>query len=137
MYIASFSSLLLLAFVFSSCQFKKVYEVPNTALLPATAYLEKLEESEDYYLIDVRSPFEYKKKHLYGAENIPFTGAKFAQSIGELDKNKTVFIYCETAHRSPFAAKKLQEAGFKQIYDLKRGFRFWRKKGFSFKKRDE
>jgi len=124
---------LCLMLIVTGCQFKKVYEQQEVSLLPPDAYLQMLEQSEAYYLIDVRTRREYKKAHIYGAENIPFPSSKFREAIDGLDPSKPVFIYCETAHRSPFAAKELRKAGFTRIYDLKRGFNFWRKKGYQFK----
>jgi rhodanese-related sulfurtransferase len=38
-----------------------------------------------------------------------------------------VFIYCETAHRSPMAARKLRRIGFVEITDLKKGYKPYRK----------
>jgi 3-mercaptopyruvate sulfurtransferase SseA len=38
-----------------------------------------------------------------------------------LDKNKPVFVYCKSGNRSGKAVKKLEELGFKSIYELDGG----------------
>ncbi|MEM7039694.1 MAG: rhodanese-like domain-containing protein, partial [Bacteroidota bacterium] len=53
------------------------------------------------------------------------------------EKEGKVFIYCETAHRSPVAAKKLHRVGIRPVYDLKGGFRKWEKGGFPTAKEGE
>lgn len=89
-------------------------------------YLEKLNATNNKLIIDVRTKGEYKKGHIKGAQNISYLGSTFAEKAAELDNSKTVFVYCETAHRSPLAARILSNLGFKQIYDLQFGFENWR-----------
>ena len=105
----------------------KVYQKENVEQLEPTAYLEKLHQSSDYYLLDIRTPMEYRKNHIEDAQNINFLGFSFGKKINKLDKDKTVFIYCETAHRSPMVAKKLQKKGFRHIVDLAGGHKALRK----------
>jgi thioredoxin len=49
----------------------------------------------------------------------------------KLDKTKPVFVYCKTSNRSPQAAAKLEELGFKSIYNLEGGLLKWDANGFS------
>lgn len=89
-------------------------------------YEEKLNTTNNKLIVDVRTKGEYKKAHIKGAQNISYLGSTFAEKAAELDNSKTVFIYCETAHRSPLAARILSNLGFKEIYDLQFGFENWR-----------
>jgi rhodanese-related sulfurtransferase len=89
-------------------------------------YEQKLNTIENKLIIDVRTKGEYKKAHIKGAQNISYLGSTFAEKAAELDNTKPVFIYCETAHRSPLAARILSNLGFKKIYDLQFGFENWR-----------
>ncbi|MCG3164941.1 MAG: Thiosulfate sulfurtransferase GlpE [Bacteroidia bacterium] len=89
-------------------------------------YEEKLNATENKLIIDVRTKGEYKKAHIKNAQNISYLGSTFAEKAAELDNTKPVFIYCETAHRSPLAARILSNLGFKEIYDLQFGFENWR-----------
>ena len=120
-----FCCLLIFGIGLSSCTSKKYYQK-----LPVAEYEAKLEEArkapDSYYLIDVRTPGEYGKGHMDGAQNLNFL-KKFKKQAKTLSPDRTAFIYCETAHRSPLAAKKLHKAGFKTVYDLKGGFHRWSK----------
>lgn len=123
-----FTLLLLITMIFSACSPNKIFRTSDDIRqLPLQAYMEKMQKETDHYLIDVRTAFEYKKQHLQGATNISFVNFKFKREINKLDRNKTVFIYCETAHRSPYAAKKLNKMGFKKIFDLEGGYKSYRK----------
>ncbi len=112
---------------FTGCTPNKIFLQSEATQVELDSYLQKLAESEDHYLIDVRTPMEYKKGHLDGAINISFLSFKFSKRIEQLDTSKTVFLYCQTAHRSPYAAKKLKKKGFGRIVDLKGGYQMVKK----------
>ena len=84
-------------------------------------------------IIDVRTKSEYSKSHIKGAQNASYLSGKFSTIISNLNLDTTnlTLIYCETQHRSLFAAKKLARLGFKKIVDLDRGMMYWRKQGFA------
>ncbi len=97
-------------------------------------YEQKLQSTSDKIIIDVRTAGEYKKAHIKGAQNISYIGSTFAEKAEQLDNTKPVFIYCETAHRSPLAARILYNLGFREIYDLQLGFENWRKQNLPVEK---
>lgn len=84
-----------------------------------------LKDSSNHYLIDVRTPGEYRKAHIDGAVNYDFLAFHFGRDVDTLDRNKTAFIYCHTCHRSPFAARIMKHKGFRCVYDLRGGFSHW------------
>jgi len=73
-------------------------------------------------LIDVRTPQEFGGGYIDKATNINFNGPNFEQSIGQLDKNQPVFIYCHSGGRSGKAYKKMKAMGFAIVYDLEGGY---------------
>ncbi|WP_100010683.1 rhodanese-like domain-containing protein [Lentibacillus sediminis] len=77
-------------------------------------------------LIDVREPQEFDKGHILGARNIPVTQMK--QRLVEMRKDKPVYLYCQGGSRSARAAQLLNKKGYKDIYQLKGGFKKWRGK---------
>lgn len=96
--------------------------------LPAAQYAEILQgQNNPHYLIDVRTPPEYRKAHVNGAVNYNFLAFHFGRDVDTLSRNYPAFIYCHTCHRSPFAAKIMKRKGFKQVYDLEGGFSQWLK----------
>src|SRR5690625_1966322 len=72
-------------------------------------------------LIDVREPQEFDKGHILGARNIPVTQMK--QRLVELRKDKPVYLYCQGSSRSARAAQLLHQRGYKDIHQLKAGFK--------------
>ncbi|WP_033828435.1 rhodanese-like domain-containing protein [Bacillus andreraoultii] len=74
-------------------------------------------------LIDVREPNEYESGHILGARNIPLTQLKMRMK--EIRPDKPVYLYCQGASRSGRAAQMLYKKGYKQLYQLKGGFKKW------------
>lgn len=89
-------------------------------------YHSLLEEQANPLIIDVRTSMEYKQGHIEGAKNISFIGISFKKKASLLERQNPVFIYCQTEHRSPMAARKLQDLGYTRIYDLQGGFKNWK-----------
>lgn len=90
-----------------------------------TEYSTLLNDSSNYYLIDVRTKGEFKKSHINNAINHSFLNFHFGKDVKNLDRSKLVFLYCQTCHRSPFAARTLKRKGFRKVYDLKGGYVKW------------
>lgn len=65
---------------------------------------------EDYILVDVRTEAEYKKGHIEGAVNIPVDDIR--QRLSELDKSKTIVVYCAVGLRGYIADRILSQNGF-------------------------
>ncbi|EAH3040498.1 rhodanese-like domain-containing protein [Listeria monocytogenes] len=74
-------------------------------------------------LIDVREPNEFDAGHILGARNIPVTQMK--NRTTEIRQDLPVYLYCQTAQRSNRAAIMLYKRGYKQVYQLKGGYRKW------------
>lgn len=74
-------------------------------------------------LIDVREPQEFKKGHILGARNIPLT--QMRRRLVELREDKPVYLYCQGGSRSARAAQLLHKKGYKDISQLKGGFKKW------------
>ncbi|REE27197.1 rhodanese-related sulfurtransferase [Winogradskyella pacifica] len=88
--------------------------------------MQSILELEDVQLIDVRTPKEYEGGYIANAQNIDFMSPTFDDDITKLDKNKPVILYCKSGGRSAKCAKKMKDAGFKKIYDLKGGISKWK-----------
>lgn len=82
-------------------------------------------QQEEVLLIDVRTPEEFEAGHLEGAINIDYLGDNFLERTATLDKNKPLLIYCRSGNRSSKAAIQLRAQGFKDITDLKGGYKAW------------
>jgi len=65
-------------------------------------------------VIDVRTMAEYRAGHYRGALHIPVNKIN-KKTTAELPK-KGLLVYCNTGQRARFAAEKLIEIGFKDVY---------------------
>ena len=67
---------------------------------------------EDDIIIDVRTKEEYDELHVKKAINIPYNDID--ENI-QLDKTKTIFVYCKSGARSRKAYDILKELGYNVI----------------------
>ena len=65
-------------------------------------------------VIDVRTIAEYRAGHYKGAIHIPVNKIN-KKTTAELPK-KGLLVYCNTGQRARFAAEKLEELGFEDVY---------------------
>ncbi len=79
---------------------------------------QKLDNSEDFQLIDVREPFEYEICNLDG-ELIPM--GIILNETEKISKDKTVIIHCKSGGRSGAIVNELEKIGFTNLYNLKGG----------------
>lgn len=90
---------------------------------------DKLRANKDYVILDVRTVEEFKTGHVPGATNISLNSPGFDEKVAKLDKGKTYLVNCAVGMRSARACKKLEAAGFQNLYDLAPGFDGWKKAG--------
>ncbi|MBC6110265.1 rhodanese-like domain-containing protein [Pedobacter fastidiosus] len=84
---------------------------------------EKIDNKEDFQLIDVRETFEYEVSNLNG-ENIPLGGILI--EADKVAKDKPVIVQCRSGKRSAAAVMQLeQQYGFDNLYNLKGGILAW------------
>lgn len=92
--------------------------------------LEEKLESDDIKLIEVLDPEEYERSHIQGAINVPLSeiGRKLK---GKFDTDQEIVVYCanRSCGASPKAAKKLDQLGFKNVYDYEGGKKDWKEAG--------
>lgn len=86
-------------------------------------YIEDLADlPEDAQLVDVRTPGEYANGTIRHAVNIPVDNLR--SRIGELDKNKKVYIFCQIGLRGYLAERILAQNGFESV-NLSGGYRLY------------
>ena len=76
--------------------------------------LDKIVEENNYIIVDVRTESEFETGHVKDAINIP---VETIDPSVNLDKNKTIIVYCRSGKRSANAASMLKQYGYK-VYDL-------------------
>ena len=90
----------------------------------------KLQEGEQFVLIDVREESEFAKDHIPGAVHIG--KGTIERDIEEKvpDLNTPIILYCGGGFRSALAADNLKKMGYRNVFSLDGGVRGWREKGF-------
>jgi rhodanese-related sulfurtransferase len=73
--------------------------------------------------VDVRTPGEYKGKHIKGFKNIPLH--QLAEKATDLSKDKEVVVICQSGMRSQKASKQLKKLGFSKVTNVKGGMSAW------------
>lgn len=79
------------------------------------------------FLLDVRSPEEWKIGHIADAVHIP--GGSLKKRIGELPRDRTIHVMCGSGYRSSVATSLLLRAGFSDVVNLAGGMAAWRAQG--------
>lgn len=74
-------------------------------------------------IVDLREKASFKRKHIDGARNIPYSMFKYQYS--ELRPDLPVFLYSDTTSMTLRAARRLKKNGFSKICWLKDGFSKW------------
>ncbi len=88
-------------------------------------FAQKINETQNAQIIDVRTSKEFELEHIENAQNIDWFDQNFEKQLLLLDKTKTVFVYCLSGGRSQKAAQKLAEIGFESIFNLQGGITNW------------
>lgn len=81
-------------------------------------------------ILDVRTKEEHAEGAIKGNVLIPYTDKDFAERIKkELKPDQPILVYCRSGGRSSQAVKALQDAGCKDVKELKGGVIAWEKAG--------
>jgi sulfur-carrier protein adenylyltransferase/sulfurtransferase len=84
---------------------------------------EKLDRKDNFVLIDVREPHEYKICNIPGAKLIPL--GEFPQHVSEFSPEDDIVIHCRSGMRSAKACNVLRAAGFQHVRNVVGGILAW------------
>jgi len=79
-------------------------------------YSEFEKERDKYFLVDVRTPSEFKEGHIEGAVNIPVDDLR--ERFGEIKTDKSIVTICRVGMRGYIAARILKQNGFLNVKNL-------------------
>ncbi|PID85823.1 MAG: hypothetical protein CSA11_11350 [Chloroflexi bacterium] len=82
----------------------------------------RLCSDENVIIVDVRQPGETRSGIAPGAVLIPLS--EFGKRLHELPVDQPVLTICQSSHRSPFAARKLANAGY-EVTNVSGGMAAW------------
>ena len=82
-------------------------------------------EKEGGIILDVRTPQEVSIGAIENASTIDFYDKNFELKIGKIQKDKTVYVYCNSGGRSSKAARLLVKSGQAKVVNLSGGILAW------------
>jgi len=85
----------------------------------------KIDNNEDFILLDVRSPQEFEQLRIDDPRVKLIPLGKLRESLHELDKNKEIITLCKISLRGYEAQRILEGAGFKNVKFLDGGVICW------------
>lgn len=84
---------------------------------------QKIDQQDDFQLIDVREEFEYETSNLNGL-NIPL--AEVLLEKDKISKEKPVIVHCRSGKRSAQAILLLEREGYTNLANLQGGILAWK-----------
>lgn len=84
--------------------------------------LTALSKDEGAFLLDTRTPFEYKQGNAEGFVNIPVD--ELRERIDEIPADKRIYVMCQSGLRSYVATRILSNLGY-DCYNFAGGYRFY------------
>ena len=87
------------------------------------------EAKEDFVLANVLSPDAFNKQHIRSSINVPHEDPDFTEVMEKVagGKSRKIVVYCASfdCDASEKAARKLDEAGFRNVLDYEGGTKDW------------
>ncbi|HHL73914.1 MAG TPA: rhodanese-like domain-containing protein [Bacteroidetes bacterium] len=96
----------------------------------ARQLIEKNKDSDQFVILDTRTPQEFQQGHIPGATLLNIFDKDFAAKLDSLDKSKTFLVHCASGGRSRRAMQMMQSKGFDKVYHMYQGMRGWAAKGY-------
>src|SRR3972149_5154948 len=100
--------------------------------ITVSGFYEKSKHDKGIFLLDVRSPDEYREMHVPATSRlIPVEELK--NRINELKglENNEIYIICRSGRRSEKASEILSANGFKKVFNIKGGVLEYKKMNYS------
>ncbi len=89
-----------------------------------------MDSANKFVILDVRTPAEITRGKIKGAISVPLDEIETKIEKAIPDKDVTVYVYCLSGSRSPFAVAMMQKKGYTHVYDIQPALLAWRAKGF-------
>lgn len=97
--------------------------IRNTDQITVIELQKLLTKADRPFLLDVRSPQEWRGRHIEESRNIPLQ--HLATRLSELPRHHPIVVYCSNGYRSSMAASLLEHQHFSNIIGLTGGFEAW------------
>ena len=104
-------------------------EVPTVT--PAELYALLQQKSAQIFLLDVRTPEEYREAHIPQTDaRIDYRELERMRKRLPKDPDTPIIVYCRSGRRSAIALQTLRKLGYTNVRHLQGGIRQWIKQGY-------
>lgn len=109
--------------------------VAGVPFVDVDAIRQRIAAGEDVVILDVRTAGEFNgsRGHAAGAVSLPLSemAGRLSANAEEFEalKDVPIFVMCQTANRSPSAARLLKKRGFTNVSVVKGGIGAWKRAG--------
>lgn len=93
------------------------------ASISAQELQQRLQNHDDFVLLDVREDTEFAHAHIEGSQHVPLR--HLPQSLAQLDPARDLVVLCHHGVRSQQACLFLAQYGFERLYNLYGGIDAW------------
>lgn len=84
----------------------------------------EIKNFKDVVYLDAREKSEYNISHIKNSVWVGYDNFDI-ETVKNIDKSKSIVVYCSVGYRSEKVTKKLEKAGFKSVYNLYGGLFEW------------
>ncbi|HEX5024420.1 MAG TPA: MBL fold metallo-hydrolase [Agriterribacter sp.] len=102
-------------------------ETDQVESITVNEFVKRMKSEPEPTVIDVRKEDEYVAAHIHGAQN--FALDYINDHLSEVDKNKTAYVHCASGYRSMIFNSILRSRGYRNLVDVKGGFKAIMKSG--------
>jgi rhodanese-related sulfurtransferase len=89
-------------------------------------WVEMLENDENPFILDVRTPEEFDQGKIPESTNLNiYLGQEFLEELEKLDKTRNYYVYCRSGQRSRQACSIMNSIGIPNAYNLMGGILDW------------
>lgn len=109
----------------------KAYDLTLKALLSRNVSevdVQKAKKMEQALFIDAREKKEFEVSHIQDAIWVGYEQQDLS-ALEKVDRNTSIVVYCSVGYRSEKTVEKLNQKGFKNVYNLYGGIFEWVNQG--------
>jgi rhodanese-related sulfurtransferase len=100
----------------------------NVSVFEARHMIDERNLLKVHQIIDVRTGGEYAQSHIKNAILTPLL--VLPERLHEIEKGKSVLVYCSNGDRSKIACEILSSKGYKYLFNMIGGIEAWIEKGY-------
>ena len=89
--------------------------------LDLPTFIEQAQADTNAFVLDVRTPDEFKTGTILKATNMNYLSSHLADEIERLPRDKNYYVFCRTGRRSIRVCAIMENTGFKNVYNLDGG----------------